>query len=130
MNMALESDYLTGGPDFNGPNYPWINSAALEKWNPARPELVKNWTTPMLVIQNDRDYRCAVTEGIGAFNTLQMLGTPSRFLHFPDEGHFISKPDNALEWHRVVFDWMNKYSGASGSLSHGGSNAAPEGTKQ
>lgn len=69
----------------------------------------------MLVVQNDGDYRLPVTEGVAAFNTLQMLGTPSRFLHFPDEGHFIKKPENVLQWYRVIFEWLNHYSGVAGS---------------
>ncbi|KAK3312042.1 prolyl oligopeptidase [Apodospora peruviana] len=117
-SMVVESDNLSGGPEFNGSNYPWVNNGEdLERWNPSNPKLLKNWTTPMLVIHNDRDYRLPVTEGIAAFTTLQMRGTPSRFLHFPDEGHFIQKPGNVLHWLKEIFAWVNKYSN-SGAISN------------
>lgn len=108
----VDTDAPLGGPDFNGPNYPWVNVQEVEKWDPSRPELLRNWTTPALVVHNDRDYRLPITHGLSAFTTLQMKGTPSRFLHFPDEGHFVEKPDNLVQFYHVIFDWMGRYSGA------------------
>jgi dipeptidyl aminopeptidase/acylaminoacyl peptidase len=90
-----------GGP-------PWgKNRASYEKHSPHR--LAKNFKTPMLIIHNDRDYRVPVSEGIQLFTTLQRLGIPSRFINFPDEGHWVLKPQNSRYWHREVFAWLEKY---------------------
>jgi len=68
----------------------------------------KNWDTPLLVIHNDRDFRVPVTEGIQAFTLAQIKGIPSRFLWFPDEGHWVVKPQNSVLWNRVFFDWLKE----------------------
>jgi len=65
--------------------FPWKNYENMEKYNPARPDLLGNWKTPMLIIHSDLDYRCLLSDGMAAFGVLQALGTPSRFLNFPDE---------------------------------------------
>lgn len=111
MTSAMEGDLPLGGPDFHGPNYPWINGGEMAKWDPSKPELLRNWTTPTLVIHNDRDYREPITQGMATFMALQMRGTPSRFLRFEDEGHFVGRRENLLVWYRVLFEWMGKYSG-------------------
>jgi dipeptidyl aminopeptidase/acylaminoacyl peptidase len=111
--MLIAGDEFGGDKDFAGPMLPWKNWKHLEKWNPARPDLLRNWTTPMLVVHSDKDYRCIMSDGIAAYNTLQTLGTPSRLLNFPDEGHWVLKPENSLVWHKTVFEWINKYSGIS-----------------
>lgn len=83
---------------------------ALEAYNPARPELLRKWTNapPTLIIHSEKDYRCPITEGIAAFNTLHAMGVPSRFLTFSDEGHIVEDPENSLQWYRVVFDWVRR----------------------
>ncbi|KAH8199448.1 hypothetical protein TruAng_006386 [Truncatella angustata] len=112
--FLLESDTLASMSDeFGGPPFVWSNPDGLERYNPARPELLKNWKTPMLVIHSDRDYRVPVTSGIATFHALKALGTPARFLSFPDENHWVSKEENSLEWHRQVFAWINKWSGVT-----------------
>jgi dipeptidyl aminopeptidase/acylaminoacyl peptidase len=86
---------------------PWGKSRdAYDKHSPHR--LAKNFKTPMLIIHNDRDYRVPVSEGIQLFTTLQRLGVPSRFINFPDEGHWVLKPQNSRYWHREVFAWLEK----------------------
>jgi dipeptidyl aminopeptidase/acylaminoacyl peptidase len=86
-------------------------------WNTPRPrsydafsphKFVGNWNTPMLVIHGDKDFRVPVTEGINAFSIAQVKGIPSRFLWFPDEGHWVMKPQNSVLWHRVFLDWLDK----------------------
>ncbi|HZU34963.1 MAG TPA: S9 family peptidase [Gemmataceae bacterium] len=89
-----------GGP-------PWVNRRSYEKFSPHR--FAKNFKTPMLVIQNDLDFRCPVGEGLQLFTTLQRLGVPSKMLNFPDEGHWVLKPANSAFWHREVFGWLKKY---------------------
>lgn len=85
----------------------WENREGYEKWDPAR--FTSEWATPQLIIHNELDYRLPVTEGLSAFNVLQSRGVPSKFLMFPDENHWVLKPENSLVWHREVLDWINKY---------------------
>ncbi|KAF7519151.1 hypothetical protein G7054_g13179 [Neopestalotiopsis clavispora] len=113
--FLLESDTLASlGDEWGSSPFMWSNSEGLERYNPARPDLLKNWKTPMLVVHSDRDYRVPVTQGLAAFHTLKALGIPARFLNFPDENHWVSKEENSLEWHRQVFAWINKWTGNTG----------------
>jgi dipeptidyl aminopeptidase/acylaminoacyl peptidase len=69
---------------------------------------VQNWNTPILVIHNEKDFRVPIGEGLQAFGAAQMKDLKSRFLYFPDEGHWVLKPQNSLVWHRVFYDWLKK----------------------
>jgi hypothetical protein len=82
-------------------------------WNPLL--YVDEWTTPHFVVHNELDYRLPVSEGILLFNMLQIKGVPSKFLSFPDENHWVTKPENSLVWHTEIFDWINHYSGVKNS---------------
>jgi dipeptidyl aminopeptidase/acylaminoacyl peptidase len=84
---------------------PW--QADLEKWNPVRH--VDKWKTPMLVIHGGKDYRVVDTEGLSTFTALQLKGVPSQLLYFPDENHWVLKPQNSLQWHDTVFAWLKRY---------------------
>lgn len=89
---------------------PYWNSPAPKSFAQFSPHnLVGNWDTPMLVIHNQKDYRVPVEQGMEAFGVAQMKGIPSRFLYFPDEGHWVNKPQNSLLWNRVFFEWLDKY---------------------
>lgn len=70
---------------------------------------IQKWNTPILVIHNEHDYRIPVTQGMQAFNLARMRGVPARFLYFPDECHWVTKPQNAVLWQRVFFDWLDTY---------------------
>ena len=70
---------------------------------------VKNFSTPTLVIQGEMDYRVPVTEGLQMFTALQRQGVESKLLYFPDEGHWISKPQNSELWYTTVLDWFERY---------------------
>lgn len=83
--------------------------ASWARWDPSR--YTKEWKTPHLVIHSDKDYRLTVSEGLSAFNILQQNGVESRYLTFPDENHWVLKPENSLLWHAVVIDWINKFVG-------------------
>ncbi|KAK4234836.1 Alpha/Beta hydrolase protein [Achaetomium macrosporum] len=93
--------------DFEGTLYD--NREAYEKWDPAR--FLSEWATPQLIIHSELDYRLPITEGLAAFNVLQARTVPSKLLMFPDENHWVLKPENSLVWHREVLGWINKYSG-------------------
>lgn len=70
---------------------------------------IQKWDAPILVIHNEHDYRIPVTQGMQAFNLARMRGVPARFLYFPDECHWVTKPQNAVLWQRVFFDWLDTY---------------------
>ena len=78
-----------------------------EAFNPAAS--VAQWRTPMLVIHGERDYRVPYSQGLATFTALQRRGIESQFLYFPDEGHWIQKPANSLQWHATVFEWLDRY---------------------
>ena len=87
----------------------WEQRGNYERWDPAR--FTGEWDTPMLVVHNELDYRLPVGEGLAMFNVLQARGVESRFVCFPDENHWVLKPENSLVWHREVLGWINKFSG-------------------
>lgn len=70
---------------------------------------VGNWNTPIMVVHGGNDFRIPYTQGMQAFNAAQIQGIPSRFLFFPDETHFVLKPQNALVWQREFFRWFDQY---------------------
>eukprot|EP00340_Litonotus_pictus_P011871 CAMPEP_0170535722 /NCGR_PEP_ID=MMETSP0209-20121228/101753_1 /TAXON_ID=665100 ORGANISM="Litonotus pictus, Strain P1" /NCGR_SAMPLE_ID=MMETSP0209 /ASSEMBLY_ACC=CAM_ASM_000301 /LENGTH=776 /DNA_ID=CAMNT_0010837019 /DNA_START=141 /DNA_END=2472 /DNA_ORIENTATION=+ len=72
-------------------------------------EYISNWNTPHLVVHGSQDLRIPVSEGISAFTALQMRGVPSKFLHFPQENHWVLKSKNAITWQSTIVDWMNTY---------------------
>jgi dipeptidyl aminopeptidase/acylaminoacyl peptidase len=86
---------------------PYDNRAAYEKWSPH--QYAKNFKTPTLVIHGQRDYRLDVSEGFQLFTTLQMEGVPSKMLYFPDEGHWVQKPQNSQLWYKTVNDWVDQW---------------------
>jgi len=86
---------------------PYDNRASYEKWSPH--QYAKNFKTPTLVIHGQRDYRLDVSEGFQLFTTLQMEGVPSKMLYFPDEGHWVQKPQNAKLWYETVNAWVDQW---------------------
>jgi dipeptidyl aminopeptidase/acylaminoacyl peptidase len=104
--LASEEQYFPMH-DLGGPV--WDRQEVYDKWDPSR--FTKNWATPMLVIHNELDYRLTISEGLSAFNVLQIKDIESRFLSFPDENHWVLKPENSLVWHLVVINWINKFVG-------------------
>jgi dipeptidyl aminopeptidase/acylaminoacyl peptidase len=70
---------------------------------------IGNWDTPILVIEGGYDFRIPYTQGMEAFNSAQLKGIPSQFLFFPEETHFVLKPQNAVLWQRTFFAWLDKW---------------------
>ncbi|ORY09450.1 dipeptidyl-peptidase-like protein V precursor [Clohesyomyces aquaticus] len=89
--------------DLRGPL--WNNRDAWAQWDPSA--FTEFWATPHLIIHNELDYRLTISEGLAAFHTLQSKGVESQFLTFPDENHWVLKPENSLLWHKTVLDWIN-----------------------
>jgi dipeptidyl aminopeptidase/acylaminoacyl peptidase len=89
-----------GGTQFEHPeNY--------ERFNPINH--VKDWRVPMLVVHGGQDFRIPITQGLGAFTALQRRGIPSEFLTFPDENHWVLKPQNSVMWHETVNAWLKRW---------------------
>src|SRR6201985_1936893 len=79
----------------------------FRKWSPML--AIKNAKTPTLVIHSQRDYRLDVSEGFQLFTALQRLNVPSKMLYFPDEGHWVLKPQNSKLWYETVGDWCDRW---------------------
>jgi dipeptidyl aminopeptidase/acylaminoacyl peptidase len=96
-------DWDLGGPYWQNERTRW----SFDRFSPNR--FVKNWKTPLLVIHGEKDFRVPVTQGMEAFTAAQVEGVPSRFLYFPEEGHWVLSPQNGVVWHRVFFDWLGRF---------------------
>lgn len=69
----------------------------------------RNWDSPILVIHGEKDFRVPITQGMEAFQAAQVRNIPSRFLYFPEEGHWVMKPQNSVLWNRVFFEWIDQW---------------------
>jgi dipeptidyl aminopeptidase/acylaminoacyl peptidase len=89
---------------------PWESPIKYAEYSPHSKSVnLGRYKTPMLVIHNDLDFRCPIGQGHELFTALQRQGVPSRFVNFPDEGHWVLKPKNSEHWHKEVFAWLKKY---------------------
>jgi len=92
---------------------PWDYYGKPDSENPYREwapmQSAKNFKTPTLVVHGQLDYRLDVSEGFQLFDTLQRLGVPSKMLYFPDEGHWVLKPQNSQLWWKTVNDWVDQW---------------------
>jgi dipeptidyl aminopeptidase/acylaminoacyl peptidase len=88
---------------------PYDNPKGYEKFNPVNH--VKDWRVPMLVVHGQQDFRIPVEQGIAAFTALQRQGIESKFLYFPDENHWVLKPQNSILWHDTVNGWLKQHIG-------------------
>jgi dipeptidyl aminopeptidase/acylaminoacyl peptidase len=86
---------------------PYNNRALYDQWSPHLS--ATNFKTPTLVIHGQLDYRLDVSEGFQLFTTLQRLGVPSKMLYFPDEGHWVLKPQNSELWYETVNGWVDQW---------------------
>jgi dipeptidyl aminopeptidase/acylaminoacyl peptidase len=86
---------------------PWDNPKMYERWSPHMS--VQNFKTPMLVVHGELDYRVPYTEGLQLFTALQRQGVESKLLIYPDEGHWILKPQNSELWYNTVLGWFDKH---------------------
>ena len=89
---------------------PWEKPEKYREFSPhTKAGNLGKYKTPMLVIHNDLDFRCPIGQGHELFTSLQRQGVPSRMVNFPDEGHWVNKPQNSKVWHEEVFAWLAKY---------------------
>ena len=94
-------------PEWEFGGTPWENPELYKKWSPS--SYVKNFKTPMLVIHGAHDYRVPETQAFELFTALQRMGVQSKLLYFPDETHFVTKPQNSKLWWTTIFDWFAKH---------------------
>jgi dipeptidyl aminopeptidase/acylaminoacyl peptidase len=86
---------------------PWENPVHYNRWSPHK--FAKNFNTPTLVTHGELDFRVPYDQSLQLYTTLQLKGVPSKLIMFPDEGHWILKPQNSEFWHNQVFDWFRTY---------------------
>jgi dipeptidyl aminopeptidase/acylaminoacyl peptidase len=94
-------------PEWEFRGTPWASPEQYARFSPSA--FVKNFRTPMLVIHGELDYRVPVAEGLQLFTALQRMNVPSKLLYFPDEGHWVLKPQDSELWYRTVLDWIDRY---------------------
>ncbi|KAF1714818.1 peptidase S9 [Pseudoxanthomonas sangjuensis] len=106
MGYATEelwfSEWENGGTPYDNPD-------GYQKFNPANH--VKDFRVPMLIIHGQQDFRIPVEQGIALFTALQRKGVESKFLYFPDENHWVLKPQNSILWHDTVNAWLKQHIG-------------------
>ncbi len=104
MSTATEELWFV---DWEFKGMPWENRLNYEKWSPNR--FAKNFSTPTLVTCGEMDYRVPYDQSLQLYTTLQLKGVESKLIVFPDEGHWILKPQNSEFWYKNVMDWFNKH---------------------
>lgn len=107
----LESMYGTTEelwfPEWEMKGTPWQNRELYEKFSPHR--YIHNCTTPVLVVHGAKDFRVPEEQAFQLFTSLQRVGAESKFLYFPDETHFVTKPKNAKLWWSTIYDWYDQF---------------------
>lgn len=94
-------------PEWEFKGMPWTNPEMYAKWSPHM--FVKEFKTPLLVIHGELDYRVPVGEGLQLFTALQRQGVESKLLVYPDEGHWVLKPQNSELWYNTVLEWFDNH---------------------
>lgn len=111
----LESQYLEteelwfANWDLGGPFWDKSNKIAQNSYANSPHKFVQNWDTPILIIHGEKDYRISYTQGMQAFTAARLKGIDARYLHFPEENHWVLSCQNGILWQRVFFDWLDKY---------------------
>lgn len=107
MYMTTEEMWF---PTWDNGGAPWDNNpTALRHYANSPHKLIRNWHTPLLVIHGGSDFRVPYDQGMAAYNCAKMMGVPAELIVFPEENHWILKPQNALFWHRSYFGWLDRW---------------------
>ena len=106
FGVEIANDGSNAPVTFTGNATLTANAAGIEADTPLN---AGNFKTPTLVIHGQLDLRVPVNHGIELFNTLQNRGVPSKFLYFPDENHWVLKPQNSLFWYQTKKEWLGTY---------------------
>jgi len=94
-------------PEWEFKGTPWTNPAMYSRWSPHN--FINNFNTPILIIHGELDFRVPFGDGLQLYTAVQRKGIDSKFLSFPDEGHWVLKPQNSNLWYHTVLDWLDKY---------------------
>jgi dipeptidyl aminopeptidase/acylaminoacyl peptidase len=94
-------------PEWEFKGTPWSNPAMYSRWSPHN--FINNFNTPILIIHGELDFRVPFADGLQLYTAVQRKGIDSKFLSFPDEGHWVLKPQNSNLWYHTVLDWLDKY---------------------
>jgi len=86
---------------------PWEKPDVYAKWSPST--YAKDFRTPTLLIHGEQDFRVPYTQSLQLFTALQLQNVPSKLMIFPDEGHWILKPQNSIQWYKTFIDWLNSW---------------------
>ena len=105
-SMALSTD-IPSFAEHETDGLAWEASANYERFNPL--SKIGDWRAPILIVHGGRDYRVPLDQGLSAFTAAQRKGVPSRLVYFPDENHWVLKPQNSVEWYREVEAWMKTW---------------------
>lgn len=111
----LEAQYLEteemwfANWDLGGPFWDKSNAIAQQSYMNSPHRFVDKWDTPIMITHGEYDYRILASQGMMAFNAAQLRGIPSRMLVFPDENHWISKPQNGVLFQREFFRWFDQW---------------------
>jgi len=95
--------------DLGGPYWDKNNKVAQRSYATSPHKAVQNWDTPILIITGERDFRIPYTQALEAFGAARLRNIPARLLVFPDETHFVTKPQNAILWQREFFGWLDRW---------------------
>lgn len=106
MGYATEELWFT---EWEQGGTPYEKAANYEKFNPVNH--VSDWKKPILIVHGQLDYRIPVEQGLAAFTAAQRQGIESKFLYFPDENHWVLKPQNSVQWHDTVNGWLKQHIG-------------------
>lgn len=111
----LEDQYLTTEEmwfvnwDLGGPYWEKGNPKVDHSYANSPHRFVDKWNTPILVIEGENDFRIPYTQGMAAYNAAKLRGIPARYLHFPEESHWVLRPQNSVLWQREFFRWLDEY---------------------
>ncbi len=111
----LEDQYLTTEEmwfvnwDLGGPYWEKNNQKVAHSYSNSPHLFVDKWDTPIMVVEGENDFRIPFTQGMAAFNAAQLRGIPSKYLHFPEENHWVLRPQNSVLWQREFFGWLNQW---------------------
>jgi dipeptidyl aminopeptidase/acylaminoacyl peptidase len=106
--MSYSSD-IPGFSQAQNEAWTWENPQAAERFNPI--DHVADWSVPLLVVHGGRDDRVPLDQGMGAYGAAQLRHVPSQLLYFPDENHWVLKPQNSVQWYATVEAWMKRWLG-------------------
>ncbi len=111
----LEAQYLEteemwfANWDLGGPFWDLSNKTAQKSFANSPHKFVQNWNTPIMVIHSELDYRIVASQGMSAYNAAILKGIPAEYLYFPNENHWVLKPQNGILWQRRFFNWLDKW---------------------